>query len=290
MKKILIVCVVTIVAALGLYAVFPAVYNKISVFVKSARELTTEREESVTGLREELFPGPLTAETESEDARLNRRSVITTTNSQRLAAGLKALTENQQLNLAAEHKLDDMFAKQYFEHLSPEGRGPGAVIEESGYRYIVVGENLAMGNFKDEEALVAAWMASPGHKANILHTRFTEIGIAVKEGTYKGRKTWLAVQEFGLPASFCPSVNQTLKARIDADTVRADDMSLELIGLQKALRTMPRETASEEEEYKKEVDYYNNLVTRYNKLVAELKADIDEYNHDVRVYNNCIES
>ena len=68
-----------------------------------------------------------------------------------------------------------------------------------------------MGNFKNDQDLVSAWLNSPGHRANILNTRFTEIGTAVLKGFYEGREVWMAVQEFGLPLSSCPNPDSKVK-------------------------------------------------------------------------------
>ena len=57
-------------------------------------------------------------------------------------------------------------------------------------------------------------MASPGHRANILNSRFIDIGVAVKEGEYQGKETWLAVQEFGEPLSDCPSPSTDLRFQL----------------------------------------------------------------------------
>src|SRR6185369_15716694 len=119
-------------------------------------------------------------------------------------SGLPALKENALLDKAAKKKLDDMFAQQYFEHINPQGKGPSDLAKSVGYDYIAIGENLALGNFKNDAELVQAWMDSPGHRANILNKQYTEIGVAVGQGTYEGKKTWLAVQEFGRPTSSCP--------------------------------------------------------------------------------------
>ncbi|MEX0649599.1 MAG: CAP domain-containing protein [Candidatus Andersenbacteria bacterium] len=136
---------------------------------------------------------------------LTTDGVFSATNSQRQGNGLPPLLRNNALNKAAQLKLEDMFNQQYFEHISPDGRGPSDVVEAAKYEYITVGENLALGNFSSDEALVQAWMDSPGHRANILSNNFRELGIAVEKGEFEGRTTWLAVQTFGTPLSACPS-------------------------------------------------------------------------------------
>jgi uncharacterized protein YkwD len=74
-----------------------------------------------------------------------------------------------------------MGRRDYFEHRSPEGVEPWMRINNSGYASRVVGENLAWG--QEEKGSPAEtmrnWMASPGHKANVLEPRYTQIGIGI---------------------------------------------------------------------------------------------------------------
>ena len=106
-----------------------------------------------------------------------------------------------------------MFEKEYFEHKSPSGIGASDIAHDVGYEFILVGENIALGNFDGDEALVQAWMDSPGHRANILNKRYTEIGIAAEKGLYQGKMMWLAVQIFARPMSLCQNPNQLTKKR-----------------------------------------------------------------------------
>ena len=94
--------------------------------------------------------------------------------------------------------VNDMFAKQYWAHVSADGKQPWDFISDAGYSYTVAGENLAR-DFQHADQVVEAWMASPTHKANILHEKYTEIGIAVVEGNLEGIETTLVVQMFGNP-------------------------------------------------------------------------------------------
>jgi len=82
---------------------------------------------------------------------LEEKKIIYFTNFYREKEGLEKLKENETLNKAAEERLEDMFSKQYFEHISPEGIGAEKVVSNLGYQYIMVGENLALGNFKNEK-------------------------------------------------------------------------------------------------------------------------------------------
>lgn len=125
-------------------------------------------------------------------------TVLTLTNRERQAGNLLPLTINDRLSQAALAKGQDMFSNQYWAHTSPAGREPWDFIRAVGYGYRIAGENLAR-DFSTTDTMMAAWMASPTHRANILHPRYREIGIGVIDGTLLGVETTLVVQMFGLP-------------------------------------------------------------------------------------------
>ncbi|OHA02458.1 MAG: hypothetical protein A3J58_02740 [Candidatus Sungbacteria bacterium RIFCSPHIGHO2_02_FULL_52_23] len=197
-----------------------------------------------------------------------------------------ALSVNAKLTRAAEAKVDDMFNRQYFEHESPTGVGPGDLADNVGYEYLMIGENLALGNYEDDKALVEAWMNSPGHRANILRPHYTEIGVAVKRGLYEGRTVWLAVQEFGRPQSDCPSPSESLNVEIEADKNRLDELSKQLSPAEEEIRnSRPKRGPA----YRQKVDAYNELVRLYNTLADETEILITRYNDQISAYNACLQ-
>ncbi len=109
-------------------------------------------------------------------------AVVEAMNRQRAVAGLSPLRINSRLALAADDRIGDMFAKHYFNHVSPDGLQPWAWVEKRGYNYHEVGENLAVG-YPTAEAIVDGWMQSPGHRANILGRAFDEVGVAISTGS-----------------------------------------------------------------------------------------------------------
>jgi hypothetical protein len=121
-------------------------------------------------------------------------------NNDRNVNNVSTLTLNPLLVAAAQAKANDMAAKSYFAHVSPEGVSPWHWFEEAGYRYKYAGENLAV-DFSDSTDVNTAWMKSPTHRENLLDPHFTEIGIAIAEGFYDGHPTTFVVQEFGAPSS-----------------------------------------------------------------------------------------
>lgn len=126
-------------------------------------------------------------------------SLVDETNAARAADDLSSLQPNALLELAAKEKANDMAKNGYFAHTSPTGVTPWYWFEKAGYNFEYAGENLAV-NFVDSQDVMNAWMNSPEHRANILDSHFTQIGIATAEGTYEGRPAVFAVQLFGTPA------------------------------------------------------------------------------------------
>ena len=137
-------------------------------------------------------------------------AVIEQTNRQRAQSGLQQVTYDPVLSDAARRKAADMFAAQYWAHTSPTGKEPWDFMREARYSYSIAGENLAR-DFMDTSSMVSAWMASPTHKANIMNPRYSEIGVAVVNGTLLGTDTTLVVQMFGDPVSVA-AVPQTTNA------------------------------------------------------------------------------
>jgi uncharacterized protein YkwD len=124
------------------------------------------------------------------------QELLADTNAKRALSGLAPLTLNQQLSVAAANKASDMFTKDYWAHVAPDGKTPWDFIVGVGYRYTVAGENLAK-NFQDSNGVVEAWMASPSHRDNLLKPNYKEVGFAVVNGKLQGEETTLVVQMFG---------------------------------------------------------------------------------------------
>lgn len=126
--------------------------------------------------------------------------VLAGTNAERAKEGLSPLQLNSVLAQAALAKGQDMFSNQYWAHTSPTGKEPWAFMQDAGYVYSVAGENLAR-DFDTTPTMIQAWMNSPTHRANIVHPKYTEIGVAVINGSLDGVDTTLVVQMFGTPRS-----------------------------------------------------------------------------------------
>jgi hypothetical protein len=126
-------------------------------------------------------------------------ALVDETNQSRVTNGLPDLQVSPLLQAAAQEKANDEATKGYFAHTSPQGLTPWYWFQQVDYNFDYAGENLAV-NFSDSGDVTTAWMNSPEHRANILSTDFTQIGIATAQGVYEGEPTTFVVEEFGTPA------------------------------------------------------------------------------------------
>jgi uncharacterized protein YkwD len=98
---------------------------------------------------------------------------------------------------ASEHVVD-MAQHDYFEHVDLSGHSPADRVRATGYRYQLVGENIAYGPASADE-VVAGWLHSPGHCENIMDPRFVEMGLAYAPGQGARRGLYWD-QELAAPA------------------------------------------------------------------------------------------
>lgn len=122
--------------------------------------------------------------------------VIVLANQSRLESGIGELKNNELLTKAAQAKADDMIAKGYFSHTSPNGDKPWVWLDGVNYPYYAAGENLAM-DFSSGTSVHDAFMKSPGHRKNIMNPRYEDIGVAIAYGMIDGKETAVLVEYFG---------------------------------------------------------------------------------------------
>jgi len=126
-------------------------------------------------------------------------ALIVLTNQDRLVHGLPEVVEDPLLGVAAQAAAEDMAARGYFSHVSPDGKTPWYWLEQTGYAYRYAGQNLAV-HFTDSADVEAAWLNSPAHRANIMKSEYTQIGFGVANGEYEGSDTTFVVEYFAAPA------------------------------------------------------------------------------------------
>ncbi len=132
-----------------------------------------------------IYPGDVLTIPETDaSVRAYEQEVIRLVNAERAKYGLAALTEDWELSRVARYKSQDMHDNRYFAHSSPTYGTPFQMIRAFGLSYRTAGENIAMG-YATPAAVVAGWMNSEGHRANILNSAYTKIGVGyVADGHY----------------------------------------------------------------------------------------------------------
>jgi uncharacterized protein YkwD len=106
--------------------------------------------------------------------------IVELVNAERSKVGCSALTLNTTLTKVAQAHSEDMALHQNMSHSGSDGSSPGDRITSAGYTWSAYGENVAYG-YATPEQVMAGWMASPGHKANILNCTFKEIGVGLAQ-------------------------------------------------------------------------------------------------------------
>lgn len=114
------------------------------------------------------------------------QAVLSQVNAARAQNGLSALTLDANMNRAANVRAAEL--AQSFSHTRPNGSRGLTALSEAGVSYRAAGENIAAGQ-QTAQAVVSAWMNSSGHRANILSTKFSRMGVG--QVTISGRTYWV---------------------------------------------------------------------------------------------------
>ncbi len=285
-----ILIAIALIAVAGFFSykyIYPLFSSRISSLETSAEHFAlqkiTQQFSAPEPLRAPVKKGAPAPPAGASKDQLTLSGTINWTNTERGNSGLPPLKENSQLDVIAKLRLEDMFKGQYFAHVSPASSSAITIAESVGYDYLALGENIALGNFGSDEKLVEAWMGSPGHRANILNSRYREIGVAVGQGMFEGDSVWIAVQVFGTPASACPQPDAALKAMIESGQSELQAMQQDL-----AARKADIDNTPPGREYNAKVRAYNDVAAEYNALLNDIKAKITQYNSEVAALNSCI--
>ena len=101
-------------------------------------------------------------------------------NAHRIEVGCPALVWNGAVARVAQAHSDDMVDRDFFSHTNPDGKSPFDRLSDAGVDYASAAENIAYG-YATAEAVLAGWLTSPGHKANIENCALTEHGVGLRD-------------------------------------------------------------------------------------------------------------
>lgn len=127
-----------------------------------------------------------------------RIALLAAVNTARRAAGVPPLAGDPRLDAAAQAHAEDMLARSYYAHESPEGGTPRSRVEAAGFPAGSVAENIAARHLSAGDA-VAGWMSSSAHRRNLLDPRFTSLGAGVAVGSFEHRYQVLWVLDLVRP-------------------------------------------------------------------------------------------
>ena len=143
---------------------------------------------------------------------LARAATLCLIDREREGSGESPLAANARLEQVAQDHSQDMASADYFDHVGPRGDSPVSRMRAAGYlsssvRGYEIGENIAWGTLwlATPRSIVAAWMASPGHRANILDGHFRDTGIGISPhplaSLARGQSGAIYTQDFGVTIS-----------------------------------------------------------------------------------------
>ncbi len=124
---------------------------------------------------------PANTETPAQSAASYEQQVLELVNEQRANYGLAPLSYSKELEAVAYAHSKDMAQNNYFSHTNLSGQSPFDRIHTAGISYRSAAENIAAGQ-KTPQEVVSAWMNSAGHRANILNSSVTKMGVGIYSG------------------------------------------------------------------------------------------------------------
>ncbi|QQR50306.1 CAP domain-containing protein [Candidatus Nomurabacteria bacterium] len=236
------------------------------------------------------FGNSLILTTTKQGAEVIASVLVDLTNIDRSLDNKPTLTIDPLLTKAANLKIDDMIAKNYFAHTSPQGVTPWYWFDVAGYRFRYAGENLAV-NFANSGDIEHAWMNSISHRDNLLNENFTDIGIAVKEGMYQGAKSIFVVELFGKPL---PAKTLTTPSVLVDTTVKPSPSVTDEVAVASAIKGATTERDSivaisetpttiivENIGQESAVDDTNSTTTRYATWFAHIQSTYPNIIQDI---------
>lgn len=140
--------------------------------------------EDSSHIEDSMTPSISDSQNEITDTRTQfENQVLELVNIERESYQLSPLTMDENVRQIARIKSTDMYEKRYFDHTSPTYGTPFQMLKSFNVSYLAAAENIAQGQ-RTPEAVVRAWMNSPGHRANILNASYTKLGVGLEENGY----------------------------------------------------------------------------------------------------------
>jgi hypothetical protein len=138
-------------------------------------------------------------------------SLLIDSNQARKDNAKPVLVENSQLDQAANAKAQDMMTRDYWSHMTPDGKTPWTFVSAAGYHYQKAGENLAYG-FGSSSEVIKGWLNSPAHKENLLDSNYRDVGFGIANSpNYQGNgPETIVVAIYGQPGNMLASTGSVV--------------------------------------------------------------------------------
>ncbi|MCE5329207.1 CAP domain-containing protein [bacterium] len=164
--------------------VFLCVFALAVSIILPAFVLTKNQDISVLGISAEASNNTVSLSLKSAPLTDYENTIAALINNTRAANGLNALSSDDLLNNIANLRSQDMMARNYFSHYTPENTNVFDLMRANGVGFRYGGENLAQSSPASAgtvEGFLNAWLNSPTHRDNILGSHYTKIGVSMIE-------------------------------------------------------------------------------------------------------------
>ncbi|HHX00646.1 MAG TPA: LysM peptidoglycan-binding domain-containing protein [Acholeplasmataceae bacterium] len=133
-----------------------------------------------------IYPGQVINIPSESNFRSLEQEIIRLVNQERANQGIPALEEDWEVSRVARFKSQDMIDNDKFFHNSPVYGSPFQMLRSFGIRFTAAAENIAYGQ-RTAQQVMNTWMASSGHRANILNRNYNKIGVGVARDPSSGQ-------------------------------------------------------------------------------------------------------
>ncbi len=175
-----------------------------------------------------------------------QQSILDLSNAARQDSGLSTLSFSAELNAAAQRHANDLAKGAQFSHTGSDGSTMQERVQDSGYKYWSIAENIYYQAPRNQpERAVQGWLKSPGHRRNLLNSKFTQMGVGYARN---GTKHYY-VQVFGTPqekvATSATQSNSVPQSILDLSNAARQDVELSTLRFAPALNVAAQRHATD---------------------------------------------